>query len=116
MWPCGLMDKALVFGTKDCRFESCQGQEQCQKRAASAIALGAEKGQRQEGGAGLEPARVSLVGSNVRRIVRPPPPPPRREGPAPRERSSTRTRAREPRRIKRPTHCPPAPAPLRHRP
>ena len=24
--PCGLMDKALVFGTKDCRFESCQGQ------------------------------------------------------------------------------------------
>ena len=26
MWPCGLMDKAFVFGTKDCRFESCQGQ------------------------------------------------------------------------------------------
>ena len=26
MWPCGLMDKALVFGTKDCRFESCLGQ------------------------------------------------------------------------------------------
>ena len=25
VWPCGLMDKALVFGTKDCRFESCQG-------------------------------------------------------------------------------------------
>ena len=24
-WPCGLMDKALVFGTKDCRLESCQG-------------------------------------------------------------------------------------------
>ena len=24
-WPCGLMDMALVFGTKDCRFESCQG-------------------------------------------------------------------------------------------
>ena len=23
--PCGLMDKALVFGTKDCSFESCQG-------------------------------------------------------------------------------------------
>ena len=23
--PCGLMDKALVFGTKDCRFDSCQG-------------------------------------------------------------------------------------------
>ena len=22
-WSCGLMDKALVFGTKDCRFESC---------------------------------------------------------------------------------------------
>ena len=22
---CGLMDKALVFGTKDCRYESCQG-------------------------------------------------------------------------------------------
>ena len=25
--PCGLMDKAVVFGTKDCRFESCQGQQ-----------------------------------------------------------------------------------------
>ena len=25
-WPCGLVDKALVLGTKDCRFESCQGQ------------------------------------------------------------------------------------------
>ena len=25
--PCGLMDKALIFGTKDCRFESCQGQQ-----------------------------------------------------------------------------------------
>ena len=25
--PCGLMDKALVFGTKDCRFESCQGHQ-----------------------------------------------------------------------------------------
>lgn len=24
MGSCGLMDKALVFGTKDCRFESCQ--------------------------------------------------------------------------------------------
>ena len=24
-WPCGLMDKALVFGSKDCRPESCQG-------------------------------------------------------------------------------------------
>ena len=24
-WPCGLMDKALLFGSKDCRFESCQG-------------------------------------------------------------------------------------------
>ena len=23
--PCGLMDKALVFGTKGCRIESCQG-------------------------------------------------------------------------------------------
>ncbi len=29
MRPCGLMDKALVFGTKDCRFESCQGQLIC---------------------------------------------------------------------------------------
>ena len=25
IWPCGLMCKALVLGTKDCRFESCQG-------------------------------------------------------------------------------------------
>ena len=25
-WSCGLMDKALVLGTKDCRFESCQDQ------------------------------------------------------------------------------------------
>ena len=23
--PCGLMDKALVFGAKDCRLESCRG-------------------------------------------------------------------------------------------
>ena len=23
--PCGLMDEVLVFGTKGCRFESCQG-------------------------------------------------------------------------------------------
>ena len=26
---CGLMDKALVFGTKDCRFESWQDQKMC---------------------------------------------------------------------------------------
>ena len=26
IWPCGLMGKALVLGTKDCRFKSCQGQ------------------------------------------------------------------------------------------
>ena len=26
MWSCGLMDKALVFGTKDCRLDSCQDQ------------------------------------------------------------------------------------------
>ena len=25
-WSCSLMDKALVLGTKDCRFESCQDQ------------------------------------------------------------------------------------------
>ena len=25
--PCGLMDKALVLGTKDCRLESCQGHD-----------------------------------------------------------------------------------------
>ena len=25
-WSCGLMDKALILGTKDCRFESCQDQ------------------------------------------------------------------------------------------
>ena len=24
-WPRGVMDTALVFGTKDCRLESCQG-------------------------------------------------------------------------------------------
>ena len=24
-WPCGLMDKAFVFGTKDCKLGSCQG-------------------------------------------------------------------------------------------
>ena len=29
MWSCGLMDKALVFGTKDCRLESCQDQPVC---------------------------------------------------------------------------------------
>ena len=26
MWPRGLMDKASVFGTEDCRFESYRGQ------------------------------------------------------------------------------------------
>ena len=31
-WPCGLMDKALVFGTKDYRFESCQGHLERQHR------------------------------------------------------------------------------------
>ena len=31
--PCGLMDKALVFGSKDCRFETCHGQFWNQKRA-----------------------------------------------------------------------------------
>jgi hypothetical protein len=25
-WPCGPMDKASVYGTGDCRFESYQGQ------------------------------------------------------------------------------------------
>jgi hypothetical protein len=30
--PCGLMDKALVFGTKDCRFESCQGQNRKKRK------------------------------------------------------------------------------------
>ena len=24
-WPCGLMDKASVYDTGDCRFDSCQG-------------------------------------------------------------------------------------------
>ena len=36
-WPCGLMDKALVFGTKDCRFESCQGQVQVTMGAAHGV-------------------------------------------------------------------------------
>ena len=27
--PVGLMDEALVFGTKDCRYESCQGHADC---------------------------------------------------------------------------------------
>ena len=31
---CGLMDKALVFGTKDCRLESCQDQKTCATLAA----------------------------------------------------------------------------------
>ena len=26
------MDKALVFGTKDCRFESCQGQNRKKRK------------------------------------------------------------------------------------
>ena len=26
-WPCGLLDKAVVFGTKDCRLEFCQGHD-----------------------------------------------------------------------------------------
>ena len=37
--PCGLMDKALVFGTKDCRFESCQGHYSRVLRAPIRLAL-----------------------------------------------------------------------------
>ena len=33
--PCGLMDKALVFGTKDCRLESCQDQGVGKARGSS---------------------------------------------------------------------------------
>ena len=39
---CGLMDKALVFGTKDCRFETCQGQSYCQRRLGDALRLNCE--------------------------------------------------------------------------
>ena len=35
--PCGLMDKALVFGTKDCRFESCQGHLCIHRLVATAV-------------------------------------------------------------------------------
>jgi hypothetical protein len=37
--PCGLMDKALVFGTKDCRFESCQGHSRLAASQRAAVAL-----------------------------------------------------------------------------
>ena len=39
-WPCGLMDKALVFGTKDCRFEFCQGQSSSALTAEVGWSLG----------------------------------------------------------------------------
>ena len=38
--PCGLMDKALVFGTKDCRFESCQGHARFKKKHKAQPARG----------------------------------------------------------------------------
>ena len=36
-WSCGLMDKALVFGTKDCRLESCQDQKKVETRWACLV-------------------------------------------------------------------------------
>lgn len=51
MWPCGLMDKALVLGTKDCRFESCQGQA-CEDRIARPCWRAAVCGRRQPPAAG----------------------------------------------------------------
>ena len=33
------MDKALVFGTKDCRFESCQGHSRLAPSRRAAVAL-----------------------------------------------------------------------------
>ena len=38
-WSCGLMDKALVFGTKDCRFESCQDHDINIKRCFCTLGL-----------------------------------------------------------------------------
>ena len=38
--PCGLMDKALVFGTKDCRFQSCQGHARFKRRHKAQPARG----------------------------------------------------------------------------
>ena len=43
-WPCGLMDKALVFGTKDCRFDSCQGHLSIGWLAVTAIGSPTMKG------------------------------------------------------------------------
>jgi hypothetical protein len=37
--PCGLMDKALIFGTKDCRFESCQGHSVLATRSSDDVVL-----------------------------------------------------------------------------
>ena len=36
------MDKALVFGTKDCRFESCQGQKLSHRGASTSQDMFAE--------------------------------------------------------------------------
>ena len=38
-WSCGLMDKALVLGTKDCRFESCQDHVLHLKRCVCTLGL-----------------------------------------------------------------------------
>ena len=43
--PCGLMDKALVLGTKDCRFESCQGHSHGPEGWCSVVALSAHYSQ-----------------------------------------------------------------------
>ena len=61
--PCGLMDKALVFGTKDCRFESCQGHLPAHVRPPLLQKLHQAS---TSPPAGLEPA---IFGLEVRRLV-----------------------------------------------
>ena len=75
---CGLMDKALVFGTKDCRFESCQDHSSC---AAALHHIGASFPSRltcrfAPGPATALPCCAShAADQHQARRARPPPPP-----------------------------------------
>ena len=64
--PCGLMDKALVFGTKDCRLESCQGHMSGWHRANPSAKLGLGACWRQAPRMSVKPAGLySLQGCGV---------------------------------------------------
>ena len=78
--PCGLMDKALVFGTKDCRLESCQGHMSDWSRQGPSASLGLVPCWREARRLSVKPAahRASQGGGVAHqrnaKEARPPPP------------------------------------------